>query len=829
MTPLNNLCNFRRVKKQYYNPRCLIPAVSLLLLVVILTVSNTYFPFPMTKSRTLSTWLSYSSFSSSPGGRKADDEACNIFRGEWVPDPDAPYYTNDTCSVIHEHYDCMKYGKPDLGFVKWRWRPDGCDLPRLGPERFLSSMRGKTLAFIGDSLARNHMNSLICLLTRVAEPTTSWPSSEHTVYHYGGGYNFTVLNFWAPFLVRSELVDADGPAHTGLWNLYLDEPDAVWAPHVPAFDYAVVSASSWFYRPSMLYEAGRLVGCHHCLLPNVTDLTLRYALRMATRAALRAVVGGGGGVTTVLRTVSPSQYEGGEWNKDGNCVRTRPYRRGEKTLQGVELDFHTLQVEEFEAAKRVASGGGARMMLMDTTQAMILRADAHPSRYRGWTRRKGWMKEYFSISNDCVHWSMMKFHEVIKLPSIAHYGLRYVLPAAAVAACVLVLAAVSLPGRVPLTPVLAPEVLMNTADGVGGDRSGCDIFKGEWVPDMSGEPPPYTGESCPVIHGHYDCMRYGRPDLGYVRWRWRPDGGGCELRRFDTARFLAAMRGRSVAFVGDSLARNQMHSLVCLLSRAERPAPWTNGSYAYRFERHGLTVAAFWSPFLVRAVETDPDGPTGSGAGLWSLHLDEPDAGWAAHVGAFDHVVVSAGSWFYRPSMFYDRRGRLVGCNTCLSPNVTDLTLRYSLRMAFRSALRAAATGGARRRGGRAARRTVIVRTISPSHYENGTWNGDGDCLRTRPARRGEWELNAMEKDMRRIQVEEFAAAAKTERKRGKDAARMMLMDATEAMAQRPDAHPSKYRLWQPDKFKVSRDCVHWCLPGAMDACNDMLFHMLIG
>ncbi|EEE52401.1 hypothetical protein OsJ_34506 [Oryza sativa Japonica Group] len=825
MTPLNNLCNFR-VKKQYYNPRCLIPAVSLLLLVVILTVSNTYFPFPTTKSRT----LSYSSFSSSHGGQKAADEACNIFRGEWVPDPDAPYYTNDTCSVIHEHYDCMKYGKPDLGFVQWRWHPDSCDLPRLDPARFLSSMRGKTLAFIGDSLARNHMNSLICLLTRVAEPTTSWPSSEHTVYHYGGGYNFTVLSFWAPFLVRNELIDTDRPAHTGLWNLYLDEPDAVWASHVPAFDYAVVSASSWFYRPSMLYEAGRLVGCHHCLLPNVTDLTLRYALRMATRAALRAVVGGGGGVTAVLRTVSPSQYEGGEWNKDGNCVRTRPYRRGEKTLQGVELDFHTLQVEEFEAAKRAVtasggSGGAVRMMLMDTTEAMIVRADAHPSRYRGWTRRKGWMKEYFTISNDCVHWSMMKFHEVIKLPSIAHYGLRYVLPAAAVAACVLVLAAVSLPGRVPLPPLLAPEVTKNTADGVGGDRSGCDIFKGEWVPDMSGEPPPYTGESCPVIHGHYDCMRYGRPDLGYVRWRWRPDGG-CEMRRFDAARFLAAMRGRSVAFVGDSLARNQMHSLVCLLSRAERPAPWTNGSYAYRFERHGLTVAAFWSPFLVRAVETDPDGPTGSGAGLWSLHLDEPDAGWrrTSARSTTSSSPPGAGSTGRQCST---TAAAASSAATPACPRTSPTSPSgYSLRMAFRSALRAAATGGARRRGGRAARRTVIVRTISPSHYENGTWNGHGDCVRTRPARRGEWELNAMEKDMHRIQVEEFAAAA---RKRGKGAARMMLMDATEAMAQRPDAHPSKYRLWQPDKFKVSRDCVHWCLPGAMDACNDMLFHMLIG
>lgn len=164
--------------------------------------------------------------------------------------------------------------------------------------------------------------------------------------YYYGEYNFTVANFWAPYLVRHEQIDEDGPAHTGLWNLFLDEPDAVWAAHVAEFDYAVVSASSWFYRPSMLYEAGGLVGCHYCLLPNVTDLTPRYALRMATRAALRALSGADGRFrgTAVLRTVDPSQYEGGEWNKDGNCVRTRPYRRGEKKVEGFELDFRNLQV-----------------------------------------------------------------------------------------------------------------------------------------------------------------------------------------------------------------------------------------------------------------------------------------------------------------------------------------------------------------------------------------------------------------------------------------------------------------------------------------------------
>ena len=169
---------------------------------------------------------------------------------------------------------------------------------------------------------------------QVAEPTTSWPSSKHTVYHYGE-YNFTVASFWAPYLVRHEQIDDDGPAHTGLWNLHLDEAEDVWAARIPELDYVVVSASSWFYRPSMLYEAGRLVGCHYCQLPNVTDLTPRYALRMATRAALGALSGADGRFrgTALLRTVDPSQYEptraGSGTARTGTaCGRRRPGAAG---------------------------------------------------------------------------------------------------------------------------------------------------------------------------------------------------------------------------------------------------------------------------------------------------------------------------------------------------------------------------------------------------------------------------------------------------------------------------------------------------------------------
>lgn len=100
------------------------------------------------------------------GGGK-DSERCDLSKGEWVPDPKAPYYTNESCWAIHENQNCMKYGRPDAGFLRWRWRPDGCELPKFNPAQFLELVRGKSLAFVGDSVGRNQMQSLICLLLRV--------------------------------------------------------------------------------------------------------------------------------------------------------------------------------------------------------------------------------------------------------------------------------------------------------------------------------------------------------------------------------------------------------------------------------------------------------------------------------------------------------------------------------------------------------------------------------------------------------------------------------------------------------------------------------------
>ena len=82
------------------------------------------------------------------------------------------YYTNRSCPLIQEHQNCLKYGRPDLGFLRWRWRPAACELPRFDAAAFLDVVRGRSLAFVGDSLARNHMQSLLCLLCKVLPPSS---------------------------------------------------------------------------------------------------------------------------------------------------------------------------------------------------------------------------------------------------------------------------------------------------------------------------------------------------------------------------------------------------------------------------------------------------------------------------------------------------------------------------------------------------------------------------------------------------------------------------------------------------------------------------------
>lgn len=94
---------------------------------------------------------------------------CEIFRGNWVYDPfKRPLYSNLSCPEIYDQQNCMKFGRPDSEFLKWRWKPNECELPPFDATEFLELVKGKSMAFVGDSVARNQMQSLLCQLATVS-------------------------------------------------------------------------------------------------------------------------------------------------------------------------------------------------------------------------------------------------------------------------------------------------------------------------------------------------------------------------------------------------------------------------------------------------------------------------------------------------------------------------------------------------------------------------------------------------------------------------------------------------------------------------------------
>ncbi|KAK1385781.1 hypothetical protein POM88_023516 [Heracleum sosnowskyi] len=87
---------------------------------------------------------------------------CDLYHGQWVYDQNGPLYYNNSCPVLMQKQNCQ--GRRDKEYENWRWKPERCNLPRFDPKKFLELMRGKTLAFIGHSVTRNQMESMLCIL-----------------------------------------------------------------------------------------------------------------------------------------------------------------------------------------------------------------------------------------------------------------------------------------------------------------------------------------------------------------------------------------------------------------------------------------------------------------------------------------------------------------------------------------------------------------------------------------------------------------------------------------------------------------------------------------
>ncbi|KAG5093827.1 hypothetical protein JHK84_049415 [Glycine max] len=60
----------------------------------------------------------------------ANQTNCALFVGTWVQDDSYPLYQSSNCPIIDPQFNCKLFGRPDSDYLRYRWRPLNCDLPR---------------------------------------------------------------------------------------------------------------------------------------------------------------------------------------------------------------------------------------------------------------------------------------------------------------------------------------------------------------------------------------------------------------------------------------------------------------------------------------------------------------------------------------------------------------------------------------------------------------------------------------------------------------------------------------------------------------------------
>ncbi|CAI8617374.1 unnamed protein product [Vicia faba] len=332
---------------------------------------------------------------------------CDYSKGDWIKDTSSPLYNDTTCGMMKEGRNCIKHGRPDSDYLYWRWKPSECYLPRFEPHTFLQLISNKHIAFVGDSMARNQLESLLCMLATVSVPNLVYQNGDDNKFSkwYFSSYNVSVSLYWSPFLVQGIEKSSTRPNN----ELYLDLVDEKWAKDMDQMDMIVLSVGHWFLLPAVYHEGDSILGCHYCPGLNYTDMEFYDALRKALRTTLHSIIDRrendkSKGFDVFLTTFTPHHFEG-DWDKAGACPKTKPYRNGEKEVEGMNGEIRKVEIEEVVAAKVKGSENGRfRFEILDVTELALLRPDGHPGPYMNPFPFFDGAHEH--VQNDCVHWCL---------------------------------------------------------------------------------------------------------------------------------------------------------------------------------------------------------------------------------------------------------------------------------------------------------------------------------------------------------------------------------------------------------------------------------------
>ncbi|CAI9091357.1 OLC1v1026366C1 [Oldenlandia corymbosa var. corymbosa] len=309
---------------------------------------------------------------------------CDLTSGKWVYDQTYPLY-DSSCPYLSNAVACQKNGRPDSDYEKWRWKPDGCTIPRFDALEFLGRMRRKRIMLVGDSIMRNQWESLVCLVQSVI------PAARKTVTYHGPTMAFQALDFetsiefnWAPFLVELK----QGPESKRLLHLDLIEDNAKYWRGV---DVLVFDSAHWWTHSDKWSSWDYIM--EGSSVYTTMNPMVAYQKALTTWAKWIDLNIDPRRTRVFFRSMSPRHNRENGWKCYNQKDPLRYFSRPHVPQQLVVL-------------RGVLKKMSYPVYLQDITTLSALRKDGHPSVYGktiGQDQKQHVIKGYTS---DCSHWCL---------------------------------------------------------------------------------------------------------------------------------------------------------------------------------------------------------------------------------------------------------------------------------------------------------------------------------------------------------------------------------------------------------------------------------------
>ncbi|XP_048328083.2 protein trichome birefringence-like 43 [Ziziphus jujuba] len=313
-------------------------------------------------------------------GSSSNTNGCDIYKGHWVYDASYPLYDTSECPFIEEEFDCQKNGRPDKLYLKLRWQPTGCNLPRFDGQDFLRRYKGKRILFVGDSLSLNQWQSLTCMLHKTN------PLAKYSLVRTGGlsTFTFPAYNVKVMFSRNAFLVDTISTSAGRILKLDSIESGKLWK----GIDMLIFNTWHWWLhtgrkQPWDLIQDGN--STHKDM-----DRLIAYEKALNTWAKWVETDVDPSITKVFFQGISPDHNNASDW--------------GDTSAKGCEGQIRPVPGPNYPAGphpaqlilKKVLHSISKPVTLLDVTTLSQLRKDGHPSFYGHGGHR----------DMDCSHWCL---------------------------------------------------------------------------------------------------------------------------------------------------------------------------------------------------------------------------------------------------------------------------------------------------------------------------------------------------------------------------------------------------------------------------------------